>query len=488
MARRKRERYPLYENVEIIDLAIEGKAVGKVKNQNPEQGDLTIFVSKTVPGDIVDVQINKKKKNYKEGYPVKFHKYSEKRIDAPCIHFGVCGGCTRQQLSYKEQLIYKQKQVTDTLTRIAKVELPEINNILAAPETTYYRNKLEYSFTNSRWLTHDEINTDNDINDYKGLGFHIPGRFDKILDIKECLLQKAPSNAIRLFIKDFAVKNNYDFFNLYKKEGFLRNLIIRTSETDEIMIILSFFENETEKINSLLDAVSNKFPEITSVNYVINNKLNDNISDLKIFNYRGKDHIQEKMGDIKFIVGPKSFYQTNSKQAQNLYQIASDFGDFKGNEIVYDLYTGTGTIANFIADKVKKVIGIEYVQEAIEDAKKNSELNSINNTSFFAGDMKDILNDDFINNNEKPDIVIIDPPRAGMHKNVINSVLNSNPEKIIYISCNVATQARDIRLLDLNYKIDKIQPVDMFPHTHHIENIILLKNRKFSTLNQINRK
>ncbi len=477
MARRKRERYPLYENVEIIDLAIEGKAVGKVKNTNPEQGDLTIFVSKTVPGDIVDVQINKKKKNYKEGYPVKFHKYSEKRIEPPCKHFGICGGCTRQQLSYDEQLKYKQKQVTETLTRIAKVELPEINNILAAPETTYYRNKLEYSFSNSRWLTHDEINTEHEITDYKGLGFHIPGRYDKILDIEECLLQKTPSNEIRLFIKNFAVKNKYDFFNLYKKEGFLRNLIIRTSETNEIMIILSVFENNKSKITELLDAVSEKFPGITSVNYVINNKLNDSITDLEVINYKGKDHILEQMDDIKFIVGPKSFYQTNSKQAKNLYRIVSDFADFKENEIVYDLYTGTGTIANFIAKNVKKVIGIEYVPEAVEDAKKNSDINNIKNTQFFAGDMKNILTDEFIELYGKPNIIIIDPPRAGMHKNVIKSIINSKPDKIIYVSCNVATQARDIQFLDLNYKIEKIQPVDMFPHTHHIENVILLKKR-----------
>lgn len=477
MARRKRDRYPLYEKVEIVDLAIEGKAVGKVKNKNPELGDLTIFVSKTVPGDIVDVQINKKKKSYKEGYPVKFHKYSEKRINPPCKHFGVCGGCTRQQLSYEEQLKYKQKQVEDILTRIAKVKLPEINSILPAPETTYYRNKLEYSFSNSRWLTHDEINTENDIKDYKALGFHIPGRFDKILDIKECLLQKSPSNEIRLFIKDFAVKNDYDFFNLYKKEGFLRNLIIRTSETNELMIILSVFENDTDKINNLLNSVSEKFPEISSVNYVINDKLNDSITDLKVINFKGKDYILEKMDDIKFIVGPKSFYQTNSKQAKNLYQIVADFADFKGNEIVYDLYTGTGTIANFIAKNVKKVIGIEYVREAIEDAKKNSEINTVKNTKFFAGDMKDILTDEFIELNGKPDIIIIDPPRAGMHKNVIKSIVNSKPDKIVYISCNVATQARDIQLLDLTYEIEKIQPVDMFPHTHHIENVILLKKR-----------
>ncbi len=477
MAKRNRNRYPLYEKVEITDLAIEGKAIGKVKNKNPDQGDLTIFVSKTVPGDIVDVQINKKKKNYKEGYPVKFHKYSEKRIEAPCRHFGICGGCTRQQLSYDEQLKYKQKQIEDVLKRIAKIELPEINKILPAPETQYYRNKLEFSFSNARWLTEEEVKSDKNISDFKALGFHIPGRFDKILDIEECLLQKSPSNEIRLFIKNFAVKNNYDFFNLYKKEGFLRNLIIRTSETNEIMIILSVFKNDTEKIFKILNAVSEKFPKITSINYVINNKLNDSITDLEIVNYKGKDHISEKMNNIKYIIGPKSFYQTNSKQAKNLYQTVKYFANFKGSETVYDLYTGTGTIANFIAEEVKKVIGLEYVEEAVKDAEKNSEINNITNTAFFAGDIKNLLTEDFFRQNGKPDVIITDPPRAGMHKNVINAILNASPEKIIYISCNAATQARDIQLLDNNYKVEKVQPVDMFPHTHHTENVILLKKK-----------
>ncbi len=477
MARRKKRAYPLYKNVEIIDLAIEGKAVGKIKSQNPEESDLTVFVSKTVPGDIVDVQINKKKKNYKEGYPVNFHRYSEKRITPSCMHFGTCGGCTRQQISYEEQLYYKQKQVEETLKRIAKIELPEINKILPAPEIFYYRNKLEYSFTNSRWLMHDEINTENDIKEYKGLGFHIPGRYDKILDIEECLLQKDPSNAIRLFIKDFAIKNNLDFFNLYKKDGFLRNLIIRTSATNEIMIIISFFYDDAVNISLLLEAVSKAFPEITSINYVINNKLNDSITDLEVINFKGKDHILEKMNDISYIVGPKSFYQTNSKQAKRLYEIALELAELTGTETVYDLYTGTGTIANFVAHKAKKVIGIEYVKEAIEDAKKNSEINSIRNTSFYAGDIKDILTDEFIASHGTPEVIIIDPPRAGMHKNVVNTIINSKADRLVYISCNVSTQARDIQLLDAFYKAEKILPVDMFPHTHHIENVILLKRR-----------
>lgn len=477
MARRKKNRYPKYENVEIIDLAIEGKAVGKVKSEDTERNELTIFVNKVVPGDIVDVQINKKKKNYKEGYPVKFHKYSEKRIKPFCKHFGICGGCTRQQLSYEDQLYYKQKQIIETLKRISKVELPEINDILASPDTQFYRNKLEYTFSNSRWLTEDEVNSDNEIKEFKALGFHIPGRYDKVLDIEECWLQASPSNEIRLFVKDFAVKNNYNFFNLYKVEGFLRNLIIRTSVTGEIMIILSLFYNDQKMIINLLEAISEKFPQITSLNYVINPKKNDSTADLDIINYKGKEYITEQMDDIIFKVGPKSFYQTNSIQAYNLYKTVREFAQLKKSDVVYDLYTGTGTIANFIAKEVKHIIGIEYVEESIKDAKINSEINSINNTEFFAGDMKDILTDDFITEKGKPDVMIIDPPRAGMHKKVVQTILNTEPVKIVYVSCNVATQARDIELLDNKYKVIKVQPVDMFPHTHHVENVILLEKK-----------
>ncbi len=477
MAGHKKSRYPKYENVEIIDLAIEGKAVGKVKSEDPDKKELIIFVNKVVPGDIVDVQINKKKKNYKEGYPIKFHKYSEKRIEPFCKHFGICGGCTRQQLSYEDQLFYKQIQVTETLKRISKVELPDTEKILASQNTQFYRNKLEYTFSNSRWLTEDEVNSDKEIKEFKALGFHIPGRYDKVLDIEECWLQASPSNEIRLFIKNFAVKNNYNFFNLYKVEGFLRNLIIRTSVTGEILIIVSFFKNEKEKITELLDAVSKEFFQITSLNYVINSKRNDSITDLNITHYKGKEYITEQMDDIIFKIGPKSFYQTNSIQAYNLYKIVREFAQLKKSDIVYDLYTGTGTIANFIAKDVKHVIGIEYVEESIKDAKINSEINSIDNTEFFAGDMKDILTYDFISEKGKPDIIIVDPPRAGMHKKVVQTILNTEPGKIVYVSCNVATQARDIELLDNKYKVTKIQPVDMFPHTHHVENVILLEKR-----------
>ncbi len=477
MARKRKSRYPRYEQVEIIDLAIEGKAVGKVKSNDHEKGDLTIFVSKVVPGDIVDVQINKKKKTYREGYPVKFHKYSEKRTEPFCEHFGVCGGCTRQQLSYEDQVFYKHKQVSETLKRIGKIDFPEIKPVLKAPEITFYRNKLEYTFTNTRWITQKEVDADIEIKRFKGIGFHIPGKYDKILDIEKCWLQAEPSNSIRLFIRDFAVENNYEFFNHYKKIGFLRTLIIRTSSTGEIMIIPTFYHNEIEKIKKLLDAVSERFPEITSINYVVNEKLNDSINDQNVIHYKGKDHITEKMDDIIFKISPKSFYQTNSKQAYNLYNVVKDFSDLKKNEVVYDLYTGTGTIANFIAKDVKKVIGIEYVKESISDAKINSKLNSITNTEFYAGDMKDILTDEFMNKKGKPDTIIIDPPRAGMHKKVVQTILNAFPSKIVYVSCNVATQARDIELFSEKYNVKKVQPVDMFPHTHHIENIVLLEKK-----------
>jgi 23S rRNA (uracil1939-C5)-methyltransferase len=478
MGKRKRNKLPKYEQVEIIDLGIDGKAVGKIKNPEKEkQNDLIIFTSKAVPGDIIDIQITKKKKKYLEGYPIKFHKYSEKRTEPFCEHFGICGGCTRQQLNYDDQIFYKYKQVYETLHRIGKIEFPEILPVLKAPAVNFYRNKLEYTFTGSRWLTQKEVDSDEEITEFKGLGFHIPGRYDKILDINKCWLQKDPSNAIRLFIKNFAVENNFTFFNHYKNEGFLRTLIIRTSSTGELMVIITFFYKDTAKIELLLKSVHKEFKEITSLNYVINEKLNDSIQDQEVITFKGKDFITEKMNGIVFKISPKSFYQTNSEQAFNLYKIVDEYADFKGNEIVYDLYTGTGTIANFIAGKVKKVIGIEYVEESIKDAKINSDINNIINTQFYAGDMKDILTDEFINENGKPDIIILDPPRAGIHKNVVQTLLNTAPDKIIYVSCNVATQARDIELLSEQYTLIKIQPVDMFPHTHHIENVVLMVNK-----------
>jgi len=477
MSRKSKRKFPIYKNVEIIDLATEKRAVGKVKIEDSDNTELIIFVEKTVPGDIVDVKVTKKKKSYLEAYPLNFIKYSDKRIDPFCKHFNICGGCTRQQLKYEDQLFYKQKSVNETLKRISKAKLPDINDILPSPDIKYYRNKLEYTFSNSRWLTENEVKSDIEITNFKGLGFHIPGRYDKVLDIEECFLQRSPSNDIRLYIKEFAVKNHFDFFNLYKIEGFLRNLIIRTSTNGEIMIIVSFFKDETQKIYDLLDAVSEKFPEITSVNYVINSKGNDTITDLEIIHYKGKKHLNENMDDIKFRIGPKSFYQTNSIQAYNLYKIVKEYGALKSDDIVYDLYTGTGTIANFIAKDVKKVIGIEYVEESIKDAIINSDINNIKNTLFFAGDMKDILTEEFTDKHGKPDLIITDPPRSGMHKKVIDTIVKAAPEKIIYVSCNVATQARDLEILKTEYNVEAIQPIDMFPHTHHVENVLLLKKR-----------
>ena len=467
---RKRRKHPILEKLEIIDVAAEGKAIAKVD-------DLVIFVTKVVPGDIVDVQINKKKKNYREGYPVHFHKYSELRVEAACKHFGVCGGCKWQHLPYKDQLHYKQKQVLDSLERIGKVEVPEITPILAADDIYYYRNKLEFTFSSSRWLTREEMNIDDSGKNMSALGFHIPGMFDKIVDIEHCHLQKDPSNQIRLTVRDFALKHNLSFYNNKIQDGYLRNLIIRTSTTNELMVIISFHHEEKDSREQLLSHISEKFPEITSLMYVINPKGNDTITDLDVVTYKGRDHIFEEMEGLRFKIGAKSFYQTNSNQAYNLYKIARDFANLKGNETVYDLYTGTGTIANFIARNAKMVIGVEYVPEAIIDAKVNSEINNIDNTSFFAGDMKDVFTKDFLTKNGQPDIVITDPPRAGMHPKVIERLIEAAPPKIVYVSCNPATQARDVNLLSEKYKLTKTQAVDMFPHTQHVENVVLLERK-----------
>ena len=467
---RQRKKHPIKENIEIIDIASSGKAIGK-------DGDLVIFVTGVIPGDIVDIQINRKKSGFMEGYPIKFHKYSEKRIEAECEHFGVCGGCKWQTLPYKEQLFYKQKQVVDSLTRIGKVEIPEIQKILPSENIFYYRNKLEYTFSNRRWLKKEEIGEDDETRNMNGLGFHIPKMFDKVVDVNKCYLQKEPSNKIRLFIKKYALENNLSFFDIRNESGFLRNLIIRTSTTNELMVVLSVYENNKEEIDELLTALHKEVPEITSLMYVVNNKPHDSITDLDIELFAGKDHFIEKIEDLEFKVGPKSFFQTNSEQAYNLYKVTRDFAQLTGGEIVYDLYTGTGTIANFVAKKAKKVVGIEYVPEAIVDAKINSDLNNITNTVFFAGDIKNILSQDFINEHGKPDTIILDPPRPGVHKDVIKSMLYANPNKIVYVSCNPATQARDIELLSENYKVVKIQPVDMFPQTHHVENVVLLERK-----------
>ncbi len=473
MRRRKYRNLPTFEKVEIIDLAAEGKALAKVKQNEDDDKSIVIFVTACVPGDIVDVKINKKTKNFMEGYPINFHKLSDLRIDARCSHFGTCGGCKWQSLPYDLQLKYKHKQVVDQLKHIGKFNLPEADYIMPSANEYYYRNKLEFTFSNKRWLTKDEINTEK-THDMDALGFHIPGKFDKILDIEHCYLQKNPSNDIRLFVKKTAKEHNMSFYDVRNESGFLRNIIIRSSTTGDLMLIVVFFYDDTQKRQILLEAVQKRFPEITSLMYVINPKKNDSISDLSVKLHSGKDHIFEQMDNLRFKIGPKSFYQTNSEQAYRLYSLTKQYADLQGDEIVYDLYTGTGTIANFVANDAKKVVGVEYVPEAIEDAKVNSSINNIDNTVFYAGDMKDVLNREFINSNGKPDVIILDPPRAGVHQKVIDAILKTDADRIVYVSCNAATQARDISLLSENYKLVKFQPVDMFPQTAHVENVALL--------------
>lgn len=469
MARKKKE-LPLIENVEIIDIAAEGKAIAKVN-------DLVVFIPFVVPGDVVDLQLTRKKNNYAEGKPVRFVSYSPNRTEAFCEHFGICGGCKWQILPYPEQLKYKQKQVTDNLVRIGKIELPEIQPILGSEKTEFYRNKLEFTFSNKKWLTLEQINSGESFDNMNALGFHIPGMFDKVLDINKCWLQDDISNQIRNFVREYCFDKGYSFFDLRNRGGLMRNMIVRTSTTGELMLIVIFYENDRNEREDLLNAIGNKFPQITSLLYIINEKANDTITDQTVLTWKGNDFIFEEMEGLKFKIGPKSFYQTNSEQAYNLYKISRDFAGLIGNELVYDLYTGTGTIANFVARQAKKVIGIEYVEDAIEDAKFNSKNNKIKNTLFYAGDMKDILTQDFINEHGKPDVIITDPPRAGMHDDVIKSILFAEPERIVYVSCNPATQARDLSLLDERYKVIKVQPVDMFPHTHHVENVVLLEKR-----------
>ena len=471
--RKRNNTLPIYENVEITDLAAEGKAVAKISIENALKKDLIVFVEKCVPGDIVDIQIIKKQRNFMEGTPIKFHKYSETRIEAKCVHFGTCGGCKWQTLPYSVQLHYKQKQVLDQFKHLGKFEMPEPEEILASANEYFYRNKLEYTFSNKRWLTKEELG-DESIKDMDALGFHIPGKFDKILEVVECHLQPAPSNDIRLAVKSFAKEHELSFFDVREQSGFLRNLIIRNTSVGHVMVIVSFFHDDEEKREQLLEFLANKFSNISSLMYVINPKRNDTISDLEIKLYKGNEYILEQMEDLKFKIGPKSFYQTNSEQAYQLYSLVRNYASLTGNETVYDLYTGTGTIANFISKNAKKVVGIEYVPEAIEDAVENSKLNNIQNTVFYAGDMKDILNQDFIDKNGKPDVVILDPPRAGVHPNVIDAILLTGANKIVYVSCNAATQARDIQLLSEQYKVVKFRPVDMFPQTAHVENIALL--------------
>ena len=467
---RKKKELPLIENVEITDIAAEGKAIAKLD-------DMVVFIPYVVPGDIIDLKLTRKKNKYAEGKPTRFIKYSPDRTEAFCEHFGICGGCKWQILPYSEQLKYKQKQVTDNLTRIGKIELPEIQPILGSEKTEFYRNKLEFTFSNKKWLTLEQIQSGETFDNMNALGFHIPGMFDKVLDINKCWLQDDISNRIRNFIREYCNEKEYNFFDLRNRGGLMRNIIIRTSTTRELMLIVVFYDNVRSQREDLLNAIADKFPEITSLLYIINEKANDTITDQIVLTWKGNDFIFEEMEGLKFKIGSKSFYQTNSEQAYNLYKIARDFAGLTGNELVYDLYTGTGTIANFVARQAKKVVGIEYVEDAIEDAKFNSANNKIENTLFYAGDMKDILTEDFINEHGRPDIIITDPPRAGMHDDVIKTILFANPERIVYVSCNPATQARDLSLMDEKYKVVKVQPVDMFPHTHHVENVVLLEKR-----------
>lgn len=473
MARKKKE-LPLLEKVTITDVAAEGKAVAKVN-------ELVIFVPYVVPGDVVDLQVKRKKNHYAEAVAVKFHEKSPLRTEPFCSHFGVCGGCKWQCLSYEEQLKYKQKQVFDNLTRIGKVELPEFRPILGSEKTRFYRNKLEFTFSNKRWLTEEEVKQDVKYDQMNAVGFHIPGAFDKVLAIDKCWLQDDISNQIRNAVRDYAYAHNFPFFDLRTQEGLLRNIMIRTSSTGELMVVLQCKVTDDEgrrKMEEILQFMADSFPQITSLMYVINNKCNDTIGDLDVEVFKGNDHIFEEMEGLRFKVGPKSFYQTNSEQTYNLYKVAREFAGLTGNELVYDLYTGTGTIANFVARQARKVVGIEYVPEAIEDAKVNSALNGIDNTLFYAGDMKDILTNDFIAEHGRPDVIITDPPRAGMHNDVIDVILAAEPKRIVYVSCNPATQARDLQLLDGKYKVTAVQPVDMFPHTHHVENVVQLERRQ----------
>lgn len=470
---RKKKPLPILENITITGVAAEGKAIAKVDN-------LVIFVPYAVPGDVVDLQIRRKKHSYAEAEVIRFHQYADKRSQPFCSHFGVCGGCKWQCLPYEEQLRYKQQQIVDNLTRIGKIELPEVSPILGSRLTREYRNKLEFGFSNKKWLTQEVINSGEKVEVMDAVGFHIPGAFDKILDIDTCYLMDDINNRLRNGIRSYALEHGLEFFDLRAQHGLLRNMMIRTSATEEIMLLIQFCirtEEEQQQANEVLAYVHETFPEVTSLLWVNNLKCNDTIGDLEVHTYAGTDFIYETMEDLRFKVGPKSFYQTNTEQAYELYKVARNFAGLTGNELVYDLYTGTGTIANFVSHQARQVIGIEYVPEAIEDAKVNAEINGLANTLFYAGDMKDILNREFIDRHGTPDVIITDPPRAGMHTDVIDTILFAAPRRIVYVSCNPATQARDLQLLDGAYRVVAVQPVDMFPQTHHVENVVLLERR-----------
>ena len=470
---RKKKPLPLLEGVEIEAVAAEGKCLF-------HWDDLVVFVPFCVPGDVCDVQIRRKKHSFAEGEVVRFINYSNVRATPFCEHFGVCGGCKWQNLPYSEQLRFKQQQVFDQLSRIGKIQLPEFRPILGSVKTQEYRNKLDFGCANKRWLTSEQLKDETLVKDTPAIGFHITGAFDKILPIEKCWLMDDLHNQIRNDIRDYAIENGLSFFDLRAQNGLLRDVIIRNSNTGEWMVIIQFHYDEPDddaKAKALLQHLADKFPQITALLYLDNQKCNDTIGDQEILCYKGTDHIFETMEDLRFKVGPKSFYQTNTEQAYHLYSVAREFAGLTGSELVYDLYTGTGTIANFVARQAQRVIGIEYVPEAIEDAKVNSEINKIDNTLFFAGDMKDILTDEFIARYGRPDVIITDPPRAGMHPDVVKTILNAAPRRIVYVSCNPATQARDLQLMDEAYEVAEVQPVDMFPHTPHVENVVLLRRR-----------
>ncbi len=464
---RKRRELPKLEQIEITDVAAEGNALTRVD-------DMVVFVPFGAPGDIVDVQLTKKKKRYAEGRITALHRPGAVRVEPRCSHFTVCGGCRWQHLPYNFQLQCKQRQVKDAIERIAKVAAPDVLPIIGSEEIWEYRNKMEYTFSNKKWLTYEELASGEEFNDRDGAGFHIPGAFDKVLDVERCHLQDDFGNRLRLFIRDYGKRNGLSFYDLRQQCGLLRTLMIRIASTGEIMAVMVFGENDAKRIERLMTSVKERFPEITSLLYVINTKVNDTIGDQEVITFSGRDYIEEEMEGLRFRIGPKSFYQTNSRQAHRLYSVVRDFAELHGDELVYDLYTGTGTIANFVARQASKVIGIEYVPDAIADAVVNASVNGLDNTLFFAGDMKDVLTDAFIREHGRPDVMIVDPPRAGMHEDVVNVILDAGPERIVYVSCNPATQARDLALLDARYRIDAIQPVDMFPHTAHVENVVRL--------------
>ena len=468
---RKNNRKKIFTEVEVIDAAAKGKTVAKAPDGT------VIFLPNAVPGDVVDVQTHKKRKAYYEGKATVFHKLSDKRVEPECEHFGTCGGCKWQDMGYEHQLFYKEKEIVNNLTRIGHVELPEVTPILPSTEKYFYRNKMEFSFSDSRWLTLEEIQSDEDLGERNALGFHIPGMWDKILDLNKCHLQADPSNAIRNSVKEFAIKNNLEFFNTRNQTGLLRTMMLRTSSTGQIMVLVQFFKEDKEKRELLLNHIGETFPEVTSLQYVVNGKANDTIYDQEVICYKGEDHIFEEMEGLTFKINAKSFYQTNSDQAYELYKLTRDFAGLTGDELVYDLYTGTGTIAQFVSKKAKKVVGVEAVPDAILAAKENAKRNNITNCEFFVGDMKNVFNQDFINTHGDPDVIITDPPRDGMHKDVVQQILNIAPKKVVYVSCNSATQARDLQLMDEMYKVTRVQPVDMFPQTFHVENIVLLEKR-----------